>query len=253
MSFDVAAESYRQFMGRYSEPLAAEFLTFAGAAAGQRALDVGCGPGALTSLLVERLGAAAVSAIDPSAPFVAATRARLPDVDVRQGTAESLPFEDGTYDLAIAQLVVHFMADPVAGLREMARVTRTGGAVAACVWDYEGGGAPLAVFWRAVNELDPEAEDESALAGAREGHLAQLFEQAGVRDIEATKLSVHVPMNDFADWWAPFTLGVGPAGSYVAKSDAARVEHIRTRCAELLPSGGFEIAASAWSVRGRAG
>jgi SAM-dependent methyltransferase len=239
-------------MGRYSEPLATEFLTFGGAANGQRALDVGCGPGALTTLLVERLGADAVSAIDPSQSFVAAARTRLPDVDVRQGDAEQLPYDDGEFDLALAQLVVHFMSDPVAGLREMARVTRSDGTVAACVWDYQGGGAPLAVFWRAVNELDPTAQDESALAGAREGHLLELFDQAGLNAIEGSRLTVHVHMADFDDWWAPFTLGVGPAGSYVARSDAGQVERIRSRCAELLPAGPFDVAASVWAARGRA-
>jgi SAM-dependent methyltransferase len=250
VSFDVAAESYRQFMGRYSEPLATEFLAFAGATGARRALDVGCGPGALTALLVERLGASAVAAIDPSESFVAAARDRLPGVDIQHGSAEALPYDDGEFDLALAQLVVHFMADPVAGLREMARVTRAGGAVAACVWDYAGGGAPLATFWQAVNELDPGAPDESGLAGAREGHLAQLFEQAGLRQVEATLLTVRVPMAGFDDWWAPFTLGVGPAGTYVARADASRVEQVRRRCAELLPDGPFEMTASAWGVRG---
>jgi SAM-dependent methyltransferase len=252
VSFDVAAESYGQFMGRYSEPLAAEFLAFAGATEGQRALDVGCGPGALTARLVERLGAGAVSAVDPSESFVAAARNRLPGVDVRHANAETLPYADGEFDLAVAQLVVHFMTDPVAGLREMARVTRSDGTVAACVWDYAGGGAPLAVFWRAVNELDPGAQDESHLAGAREGHLVHLFEQAGLDDVEGTRLTVHVHMADFDNWWEPFTLGVGPAGSYVKKSDAAHLERVRTRCAELLPDGPFDVAASVWAARGRA-
>jgi SAM-dependent methyltransferase len=250
VSFDVAAESYRQFMGRYSEPLATEFLAFAGATGARRALDVGCGPGALTALLVERLGASAVAAIDSSESFVAAARDRLPEVDIRHGSAEAMPYDAGEFDLALAQLVVHFMADPVAGLREMARVTRAGGAVGACVWDYAGGGAPLATFWRAVNELDPVAPDESGLAGAREGHLAQLFEQAGLRRVEATLLTVRVPMAGFDDWWAPFTLGVGPAGTYVARADPSRVEQVRRRCAELLPDGPFEMTASAWGVRG---
>jgi SAM-dependent methyltransferase len=251
VSFNVAAESYGQFMGRYSEPLAAEFLTLVGVADSDRVLDVGCGPGALTALLVERLGASAVSAIDPSESFVAAARARLPGVDVQHGSAEALPYDDDGFDFALAQLVVHFMADPVAGLAEMARVTRSGGVVAASVWDYAGGGAPLSVFWRAVNEVDPDATDESGLAGAREGHLAQLLDAAGLRDVTATKLTVHVRMTDFDDWWAPFTLGVGPAGSYVASSDPERVEQVRTRCAELLPSGTFEVAASAWAALGR--
>src|ERR671916_108381 len=139
-------------MGRLSEPLAAEFADACGVGPGQRVLDVGCGPGALTAELVRRVGSQAVTAVDPSEPFVAAARERHPTVEVLQASAESLPFEDGVFDVALAQLVVHFMADPVAGLREMARVTHPGGVVAACVWDHEGGGGPLTLFWRVAQE-----------------------------------------------------------------------------------------------------
>src|SRR5262249_46690441 len=111
-------------MGRYSVPLAPRLADLAGVEAGQRVLDVGCGPGALTPELVERLGAAAVSAVDPSERFVAAARDRHPGVHVEHAAAEELPFVDGSFDATLAQLVVHFMADPVAGLREMKRVTR---------------------------------------------------------------------------------------------------------------------------------
>src|SRR5689334_16094595 len=138
MSFSVPAASYDRFMGRYSSHLSGQLADLAGVAAGQRVLDVGCGPGVLTRELVERVGASNVAAVDPSEPFVEAARARLPGVDVRLAAAESLPFEDGSFDAALAQLVVHFMREPVAGLREMARVTRVGGAVAASVWDYRG-------------------------------------------------------------------------------------------------------------------
>src|SRR5207248_10320830 len=173
-------------MGRYSVPLASRFAKFARVAAGQRGLDIGCGPGALTAELMRRLGADAVRAVDPSEQFVAAVRIRCVGVKVERAAAEHLPFEDQLFDAALAQLVVHFMDDPVAGLREMARVTRRGGVVTASVWDHAGGGGPLTAFWRAVLDLDPHARDESALAGAREGHRAELFAAAGLRDIEST-------------------------------------------------------------------
>ena len=251
MSFAVAADAYGRFMGRYAEPLAVQFVELAGVRAGQQALDVGCGPGALTAELVQRLGSAAVCAIDPSEPFVAAAQARFPAVDVRLGVAEHLPFPDDSVDLALAQLVVHFMTDPVAGLTEMARVTRPGGVVAACVWDHAGDSGPLATFWRAVHELDPDAPGEADLAGAREGHLAQLSEAAGLAQIEPTKLTVRVGFTSFEDWWEPFTLGVGPAGAYVARLDEPKRDALRARCAQGLPSSSFEIAASAWCVRAR--
>jgi ubiquinone/menaquinone biosynthesis C-methylase UbiE len=138
MSFVVAADAYDRFMGRYSVPLAPRFADFAAVAPGQHVLDVGCGPGALTAELVKRVGPDAVSAVDPSEPFVAAARERHPGVTVERAAAEQLPFGVGAFDAALAQLVVHFMTDPVAGLREMARVTREGGVVAACVWDLAG-------------------------------------------------------------------------------------------------------------------
>jgi SAM-dependent methyltransferase len=251
MSFDVGASAYDQFMGRFSRPLAAEFAALAGAAAGQRALDVGCGPGALTEELVARLGSPAVSAIDPSESFVAAVRSREPDVDVRRGVAEALPFPDNRFDLTLAQLVVHFMRDPEAGLSEMARVTRPDGVVAACVWDHAGGGGPLSLFWRAVADLDPTAPDESRLAGAREGHLVAMFEHVGLRLVAPATLTVRVSFATFRDWWEPYTLGVGPAGGYVAALDSTRREELAARCAELLPPAPFDIDASAWAAVGR--
>jgi SAM-dependent methyltransferase len=205
----------------------------------------------LTERLVEIVGAAAVSAIDPSPSFVAAVRARFPEVDARSGVAEDLPFADDSFDCALAQLVVHFMADPVWGLREMARVTRPGGVVAACVWDYAGGTGAVSTFWRAVRDLDPQVRDESALAGAREGHLAELGESAGLADIESSRLTVHVPFATFEEWWEPYTLGVGPAGAYVAQLDEAGLDVLRGRCLELLPPAPFEVSASAWCVRAR--
>jgi SAM-dependent methyltransferase len=252
VSFDVGADAYDRFMGRYSEPLAAKFVALADVAEGQQALDVGCGTGALTAELVQRLGAGAVSAIDPSKSFVEAVRSRFPAVEVHQSTAERLPFSHDIFDSALAQLVVHFMKDPVAGLREMARVTRRDGLVAACVWDHAGDAGPLAMFWRAALELDPHAHDESGLPGVREGHLAELFAAAGLQQIESTMLTVRVPFASFNEWWEPFTLGVGPAGAYVAQLDVTRRDELRAHCAELVPHGTpIEIVASAWTALGR--
>ncbi len=250
VSFDVAAEAYDRFMGRYSIPLAPQVADFAGVRDGQRVLDVGCGPGALTAELVSRVGPAAVSAVDPSEPFVAAAQLRNPGAEVLQASAERLPFPDKTFDAALAQLVVHFMTDPVAGLTEMARVTRAGGVVAACVWDHAGGLGPLGVFWRAAHELDPKVHDELRLAGAREGHLAELFAAAGLRDVEETTVSAAVEHPSFEEWWEPYTEGVGPAGAYVASLDPERQTELRETCRCLLPTGPFVLTARAWAVRG---
>jgi SAM-dependent methyltransferase len=250
VSFVVAADAYDRFMGRYSTQVAPQLADLAGVQRGQRALDVGCGPGALTGELVTRLGAEAVAAVDPSEPFVIAARGRYPGVDVRRAAAEELPFTDDEFDVALAQLVVHFMADPILGLREMARVTRPGGVVVACVWDHAGRRGPLSSFWSAVRQLDPSAQDESELAGARGGHLGELFKAAGLHNIDETDLAVRVEYASFDDWWEPFTLGVGPAGAYVAGLDAVQREALKERCMQLAPVAPFTLEAIAWAARG---
>ncbi len=250
MSFDVPADAYDRYMGRYSRQLSAQMADLAGVRPGQRVLDVGCGPGALTAELVARLGADAVAAVDPSEPFVAATRERHPGVDVRRASAEELPFADHSFDGAIAQLVVHFMADPVAGLVEMTRVTRRDGVVAACVWDHASEQGPLSHFWRAAHEHDPDVRDESELAGAREGDLARLFEAAGLREIEASVVTARVEHASFDAWWEPFTYGVGPAGSYLKALDDDRKAQLRQTARAAFATEPFVISARAWAARG---
>lgn len=249
MSFAVAADAYDRFMGRYSRRLAPGFLEFARIDR-PPVLDVGCGPGALTSVLVERFGAAGVAAADPSEPLVEAARERHPGVRVELAPAEELPFADEDFAAALAQLVVHFMADPVAGLREMRRVTREGGGVAACVWDLASDRSPLGPFWKAAREVDAFAVDESGLAGAREGHLAELFVEAGLTGIEDGVLVIEAEHESFDDYWEPFTLGVGPAGSHVAHLDDAARTAIRERCRASLGDGPFTLELRAWAARG---
>jgi len=252
VTFAVAADSYDKFMGRYSTLLAPQFADLAGVGAGQRVIDVGCGPGALTTELVERLGAANVAAVDPSESFVTAARERHPGVDVQEAPAETLPFADGIFDAALAQLVVHFMADPVQGLTEMGRVTRAGGVVVACVWDHAGEQTPLAPFWRVVHELDPDEEGERNLAGGREGHLAELFDEAGLREIEETALPIRIEHATFEEWWEPFTLGVGPAGAYLVGLEPEQQDQLRERIRQQLPGAPFTLPARAWAARGLA-
>jgi SAM-dependent methyltransferase len=247
MAFNVAAEAYDSFMGRYSVELSPQFADFAGITAGQRVLDVGSGPGALTAELVQR--GATVSAVDPSPQFVAAARERYTEVDVREGGAEQLPFEDGSFDAALAQLVVHFMEDPAGGLSEMARVTRDGGVVAACVWDLVAGRAPITPFWLAARELDSSVEGETRRAGAGEGQLPELFAQAGLTEIQETALPVHVEHPTFEEWWLPFTLGVGPAGAYFQQLEPAKQQELEERLREQLGEP-VALETRAWAARG---
>jgi len=252
MSFDVGPEAYDRFMGRYSIPLAPSFADFAGVVEGMRVLDVGCGPGALTVELVGRVGPTAVAAVDPSDSLLRAVQDRYPSSEVRKSTAERLPFDDHAFDATLAQLVVHFMDEPTVGLREMARVTVDDGIVAACVWDHDGGGGPLKLFWEAAHSLDHSVRDESGLAGARQGQLVQLLREAELNDVEETLLSVCVEHARFDDWWEPYTLGVGPAGKYVQGLDAAQQARLRDRCQDMLPTTPFTLTARAWAARGLA-
>lgn len=233
-------------MGRYAGPLAEVFVSYAGVKMGDNVLDVGCGPGALTARLLS-VGAR-VQAIDPSPPFVDAIRIRFPNVDVRLGTAEELPYDSGTFDSALAQLVVHFMTDPVRGIRQMARVTRRGGVIAACVWD--GPTGALAPFWDVVHTIDPGAQDEALLSGAHRGHLTELFDAAGLRDVTEGAISVDVVHPSFDEWWEPYTYGVGPAGDYVQRLDENGRTRLATAARERLGNGPFTVTATAWAARG---
>jgi len=247
VAFNVAADAYDSFMGRYSVVLSPQLADLAGVGKGQRVVDVGCGPGALTAELVRR--GAAVAAVDPSPQFVTAAQERYPEADVRQATAEELPFEDDDFDAALAQLVVHFMADPVGGLTEMARVTRAGGVVAASGWDLEGRRAPLSPFWRAARELDPDTQGESGRAGTGEGQLRELFTQAGLKDVEEVALRVDAEHPTFDEWWLPFTLGVGPAGEYYQGREPAQQQALEQRLREQLGEP-VRLECRAWAARG---
>src|SRR5262245_57705541 len=225
-TFIASAEAYDRLVGRYSAPLAAALIEFAGIEPGMRAVDVGCGPGGLTAVLAERLGPANVSAADPSPPFAEACRARVPGVEVVIAPAEELPFPDDAFDAALSQLVVNFMRDARAGVGQMARVTRPGGVVASCVWDYADGMTFLRAFWDTAHEVAPDqaaASDEGAIMQwSREGELAGLWREVGPRDVRSGELVVHAAYADFEDLWSPLTTGVGPSGAFAASLDPER-------------------------------
>lgn len=257
-SFRTTGQAYDGFMGRYSAPLAGQLADAAGvmaAAAGLRALDVGCGPGALTAVLVERLGAGSVAACDPSPPFVAECATRHPGVDVRDGRAEQLPFGDAEFDVALAQLVLHFVSDPAAAAAELRRVLRPGGTVAACVWEFAEGMEMLRLFWDAALVVDPDAPDEArTLRFGREREIADLFEGAGFVDVAESVLRVESTYSGFDELWAGFLVGVGPAGSYCVGLDDERRARVREELFRLAgsPDGPITLGATARCAVGRA-
>ena len=256
--FRAPAEAYDRFVGRYGAPLATGLADFAGVEGGMRALDVGAGTGALTAVLAERLGADAVAAAEPSEPFAAACRVRVPGAEVVVASAEALPFGDAGFDVTLSQLVVNFMSDPEAGVREMARVTRPGGVVAACVWDYAGEMTLLRAFWDAAREVDPgraaAADEAVVMPWCREGELAELWRRCGLDDVESGTLAVEAAYEGFDDLWAPFPTGVGPAGAFCASLDGERQAELREAYRGRLgvDEGPFSLSARAWAAGGTA-
>ena len=250
--FTASADGYDRFMGRYTRTLAPLLTDAAGVREGMTALDVGCGPGGLADVLAARLGEERVAAIDPAPQFAAACQERHPRADVREGVAEELPWEDGAFDATLSCLVIAFMKDADRGVREMARVTRPGGTVAACMWDITGGGMTmLNVFWRAVREVRPEAVGELQRPGVKQGDIAERFRRAGLEDVVDGELEAHADYTGFDDFWDPFMLAVGPAGQYLRSLDPEQQAAVREGCRAALPSDGpFGLDARAWYARG---
>jgi SAM-dependent methyltransferase len=250
---DVSA--YDRYIGRYSPDLARKLIAAAGVVPTDRVLDVGCGPGALTSALVPVVGADHVTAVDPSPEYVAANIARNPGVDVREAPAESLPFPDATFDAALAQLVVNFMTNAHAGVGEMRRVTRIGGAVCGAVWDYGGEMTLLRNFWDAASTVHASGavRDERQMRYATPDALAALWTAVGLVEVAVQPAVASANYESFEDLWQPLEAGVGPAGAYTASLEDDHRERLKVELRRRLDVGEdpFELTARAWVVTGR--
>ncbi len=239
-------------MGRYTVPLALAFVDAVGVGEGMRVLDVGCGPGGLTSEIAARgVDREDIAAIDPAPQFAEACRARNPGADVRIGVAEELPWEDDSFDATLSCLVIAFMTDPDAGLGEMARVTAPGGTVAACMWDLPGGMNMLRIFWAAMRSVGAGRDGEEGRPGISEGDIAERLERAGLGEISAGALTVSADYKDFDDLWEPYTFGVGPAGKALAKLDDEGLDAVREAIRAEVPGGSFSLEARAWYATGK--
>jgi SAM-dependent methyltransferase len=248
--FRVGADAYDDFMGRYSVRLAPLFADFAGVQAGHRVLDVGAGTGALTDELIARVGIGHVAALEPSLDYSSALRERLPGLDVRQARAESLPWEDASFDAVLSQLVVVFLEDAPAAMHEQLRVLRGGGFAAACMWELEG----LELF-KALSELrrrmdpNPPAISEEYRS---EQSLRELFESAGFREVETAVLEVQVEHETVDQIWDAAIHVGGPGGAMADARSPEQLAEGRIVFGELLgnPSGSFTLRGSAAAVRG---
>lgn len=254
-------DPYDRYVGRWSRRVAPEFVRWLDIPPGRRWLDVGCGTGALSASLLEAAVPAAVTAVDPSAGFLARASSNLGSrARTALGTAADLPLEDASVDVTVSGLVLNFTPDPVAALVEQSRVTVPGGTVAAYVWDYADGMELLRLFWDCAVALDPGAAalDEGArFPLCRPDPLVAAFADAGLGHVEVTALDVDTVFSDFDDLWGPFLGGQGPAPSYVASlGDEARLalRELLRRRAHPGPDGAILLTARAWAVRGtRAG
>lgn len=240
-------------MGRYSRALAPGFADFARIAPDQRVLDVGCGPGALTTELVARVGPELVSAVDPSPSFVEACADRHPAVDVRRASGERTSFPDMTFDRVLAQLVLHFVADGEQVAREFRRLLRPGGVAAACVWDFDRGMELLRAFWDAALAVRTDAPDEArTLRFGRPGEIADVLVDAGFVDVAEAELDVSSEYADFDELWEGLLGGVGPAGTYCVSLEAAAQQALRDELFTRIgrPDGSFTLRAKARAARG---
>ncbi len=249
--FAAATGHYDRFIGRYSARLAPALVEASGISDGMRALDVGCGPGGLATALAATVGADNVAALDPAEQFVEECRRRNPGADVRVGDAERLPWPDDDFDAVLSCLVIAYMEDADAGVREMARVTRPGGTVASCMWDFAGGGMTmLKIFWTAVRDVNPDLGGGEQPAGTGRGEIAELFERAGLESVVDDALTISADYTGFDDYWIPFTQGVGSTGAALATLSEDERAVVRDACRAALPGGPFSLEARAWFARG---
>jgi len=251
------AASYDRFMGRWSSKLAPLFAKFARIRDGDRVLDVGCGTGSLIQAVANLNSQSEIVGIDPSPGFIAHAHQRFTDprISLDQGSAFELPYPARSFDHALSMLVFHLISTPDRAAKEMRRVTKPGGTVAACTWDGAGGMELTSIFWSEAIRLDPAAETRPERGvGNLKGQLSELWKATGIHNAEETSIDIRMDFASFDDYWLPYLTGVGPTGVYVAglsneDRDALR-ERLRSRVLGGQLDGAFSLAARAWAVRG---
>jgi len=250
--------AYEQYVGRWSRRVAGEFLAWLDVPAGGRWLDVGCGTGTLCRLVLQTAGPGFVKGIDRSEGYIALAQATIQDrrVKFEVGDAENLPVETGGFEAVVSGLMLNFLSQPERGTAEMARAARPGGCVAAYVWDYAGKMQFMRHFWNAAAALDPRARDLDEgrrFPLCQPGPLKQLFQGAGLRDVEVRRIDIPTDFRDFDDYWSPFLSGEAPAPGYAKSLSEERRSALRERIRAGLPyalDGSIPLMARGWAVRG---
>lgn len=250
--------AYDAFMGRWSRLVARQFITALEMGPGLRWLDVGCGTGALTETILDTADAGAVHGIDLSPAFVELADERLAGrAQFQVASGAATPFEDGEFDVVVSGLALNFMPDAQEALAEWRRVVRPGGVVGAYVWDYSGRMGFLRAFWDSVEKMSPETsggEQAERNQICKPERLHSAFEAAGLSEVDVGHIEITTRFDDFEDFWRPFLLGVGPAGSHLAGLDEAARTRLATHLEQSLskgPDGSIELPARAWTASGR--
>jgi ubiquinone/menaquinone biosynthesis C-methylase UbiE len=249
-------KAYERLMGRWSQIVGAKFLDWLDPPKDQRWIDVGCGNGAFTELLIARAAPAAVTGIDPSDGQIdyARTRPGAKLAQFRVGDAQALLFADNSFDAAAMALVITFLSDPPKAAREMARVVRPGGIVATYMWDIPGGGFPIRPLAEAMKSLGLAEPARPNVEASRRENLQAFWQQAGLQSIDTTVLRMRVAYADFDDFWASSSVPIGPSGKALAALPPDTIERIKARLRELLPiaaDGSIAYEAFANAVKGR--
>jgi SAM-dependent methyltransferase len=256
----LAGEPYERYVGRWSRRMAPVFLHWLQASEKQDWGDVGCGTGALSDAILADLDPRSLVGIDPSPAFLQQARRRLDDprVHLQQGDGTVLPWATHTLHATVSGLVLNFVGKPEAMVEEMARVTKSGGIVGVYVWDYAAGMQMIRWFWDAAAAVDPASRplDEAArFPRCRPAALAELFQMAGLRQVEVTGLEIETVFSSFDDYWEPFLGGTGPAPAYLASVDDAKRAAIRRALESRLSVGqesSISLVARAWAAKGNA-
>lgn len=251
-------DPYERYVGRWSLPVAREFLDWLALPPALRWLDVGCGTGALTAAVLEKCRPARLTGVDPSEAFLQKASARLQgQANFHVASALKLPLHEADIDVAVSGLALNFFPDPAGGLDEMRRVTACGGTIAAYVWDYAGRMEFMRHFWDAAVEVSDTAralDEGNRFPLCRPEALERLFEEAGLRDVELRSIDIATRFADFDDFWLPFLGGQGPAPSYLMSLDEATRHELKDRLRRRLPvepDGSIPLIARAWAIRGR--
>ena len=250
--------AYERFMGRWSRLLAPVYISFAQVKSGDRVLDVGAGTGSLASALEATPGVKEVVGVDPSEGLIAYARqnAKAGRTRFEVGDAQALKFEDASFDKTMSLLVMNFVPDHDKAIAGMRRVTRPGGGVSACVWDYNEGMQMLRFFWDEAVALDPAADkkDERHMKLSREGQLGEAWKKAGLENVQERPLVIEQSYASFDDYWEPFLKGAGPAGAYAVSLPEDQRRQLESRLRKRLlggqDDGPFVLKARAWAVRG---